>query len=156
MFKILALDQATVNTGWALISDKGILDYGLLHVDSALPNEERLRVMHSNIKRLITKSKPSFVVIEAVQCQKNFGTFGLLSLLQGTIIAELFNKKINWDIVPCSKWRKYCGVKGKSRAEFKANARKFVYEKYNITASEDEADAIGIATWAIGNITEDM
>lgn len=155
MFKILALDQATVNTGWALISSEGVIEFGLIHADSKLPNEERLREMHSQIKRLIKKVKPSLVVMEAVQYQSNFATFGTLNNLQGVIMAEIFNNNLVFIIVPCSKWRSYCGIRGKRRIELKSNTRMYIADRYGIIASEDEADAIGIATWAIENIREE-
>ena len=40
-------------------------------------------------------------------------------------------------------------------ATSKANTKKFVADKYGLIVSEDEADAVGIATWAVANIEED-
>lgn len=156
MFKILALDQASKITGYALITTEGIQKYGMLRApDPDAPYIERLRFMYLNIKDLIKKEKPSYVVFEATQYQNNFAAFGTLSMLQGVIMAELFNKKLGFYIVPATCWKSFCKIKGRKRAEQKANTMKFVADTYNIIATEDEADAIGIATWAINNIEEE-
>ena len=43
-------------------------------------------------------------------------------------------------------WKSTLGIKGKNRVEQKRNAKAFVNEKYNIKATQDEADAICIGT----------
>lgn len=155
MLKILALDQATKITGYALITNEGVQSHGVLEVpDKDASYIERLRVMHAYIKDLIKKEKPTYVVFEATQYQNNFAAFGTLSMLQGVVMAELFNKKLGFYIVPATCWKSYCQIKGRKRAEQKTNTMKFVADKYGIIATEDEADAIGIATWAINNIKE--
>lgn len=156
MFKILALDQASKITGYALITKEGIQNYGLIQVPNPdkLSYIERLRYMNSHIRELIKNKKPSYVVLEATQYQNNFAAFGTLSMLQGVIMAELFNKKLGFYIVPATCWKSFCKIKGRKRAEQKANTIKFVADTYNIIATEDEADAIGIATWAINNVKE--
>lgn len=155
MYKILALDQASKVTGYALITTEGIEQYGTITASTDLNYIERLRIMYSNIQELIKKTKPSYVVFEATQYQNNFAAFGTLSMLQGVIMAELFRKKLGFYIVPATCWKSFCGIKGKKRQEQKANTKAFVAERYNIIATEDEADAIGIATWALGNIEEE-
>lgn len=153
MFTILALDQATKLTGWALITTEGVKKHGVIEVsDKDAPYIERLRVVHAYIKELLKKEKPSFVVFEATQYQNNFAAFGTLSMLQGIIMAELFNRQTGFYIVPATCWKSFCGIKGRKRAEQKINTMKFVADTYGIIATEDEADAIGIATWAIANI----
>lgn len=156
MFKILALDQASKITGYALITTEGVQSHGIIkYPNDEDPYIERLRWMHAHIRDVIKKEKPSFVVFEATQYQNNFAAFGTLSMLQGVIMAELFNKKLGFYIVPATCWKSFCKIKGRKRAEQKVNTMKFVADKYGIIATEDEADAIGIATWAINNIKEE-
>lgn len=152
MFKILALDQSTKSTGYCVIQNNKVKDYGLITADSNLPILERIRVMYFNIQDLIDKTKPDFVVFEGTQYQNNAGAFGGLSKLQGTILAILYDRDLSFYIVEPTCWKSFCKIKGRKRVEQKANTKIFVAEKYNVDVSEDEADAIGIATWAIGNI----
>lgn len=52
-------------------------------------------------------------------------------------------------LVPSGTWRHTCGIGGKKREERKTNAKKHVLEKYNLKATEDEADAICLGEHAI-------
>lgn len=56
----------------------------------------------------------------------------------------LYEKDMLYEIVTPGTWRKACKVKGRKRVEQKANTKQWVKSTYNIEASEDECDAIGI------------
>lgn len=155
MFKILALDQSTRITGWSVITNKGIKTHGKLVVkDTNAPIHIRFEEMFHLIENLIDKQKPDFVVFEGTQYQNNAGAFGSLSKLQGLIMALLFLRNIGYFIVEPTCWKAHCHIEGRRREQQKSNTKKFVAEKYGLIVSEDEADAIGIATWAINNIKE--
>ncbi|HHY96858.1 MAG TPA: crossover junction endodeoxyribonuclease RuvC [Acholeplasma sp.] len=151
--KILCLDQSTKVTGYSIFQDKELISYGVLKSD---PNEgnpvERIKQMNDKIIELTESSNPNFVVFEQVQFQNNYGTFQQLSQLQGVIMAHLFKRDVGFIMVEPSAWRSICGIKGRKRAEQKRNTQIFVKKKYKIDVSEDEADAIGIGTWAINKI----
>ena len=155
MFKILALDQASKTTGWAIATRKGVKKSGLIKVDPDLPYLERLRLMREQIQELIWKTNPSYVVFEDIQYQRNASAFQILGMLQGIIIAELFDNNLDFFIVPSVTWKSYCGIKGKNRMVQKENSIKYVLEKYGREVTDDEADAIGIADWALANVEED-
>ena len=108
--------------------------------------------MYDKIKGCLIKINPDFVVFENVQFQKNYGTFQQLSQLQGLIMALLFERNIGFQYVESTAWRAFCGVKGKKRTEQKANAIQIVKDKFNLSVSDDEADAILIGFWAINKI----
>lgn len=155
MFRILALDQASKNTGWCLINKDGVEGYGLISVEGDTAPLLRLKNMFFKIYDLIKETNPSFVVFEGTQYQNNAGTFSVLSKLQGLIMAILFLKNIGFFIVEPTCWKAFCKITGRRREEQKLNTKKFVADKYGLILSEDEADAVGIATWAINNILED-
>lgn len=108
--------------------------------------------MTDGIKSLIQRTKPDYIVFENVQFQNNYGTFQQLSQLQGVIMAYLFETDIGFTIIEPSAWKSCCGIKGRKREEQKKNTQLYVKEKYSYDVSEDEADAVGIGTWAIKNI----
>lgn len=126
---------------------------GVLSVNKDEDTIERLKLMHKEIVNLINRVKPDIVLIEDVQFQRNYSTYRTLSQLQGVIMAYLFEKDLPFYIIPSTAWKSYCGIKGKVRKEQKKNTQIFVKNTYNLDVSEDEADAIGMATYGIINIT---
>ena len=53
-------------------------------------------------------------------------------------------QKVEYQICHTATWRNHCKVKGKTRADKKRSMQMLVKEWYDISVSEDEADAIGI------------
>ena len=154
--KILCLDQSTKLTGYSLwnFNKKNLLRYGCVKSDTNEKNPlERMKNMHYEIKKLIDTYKPDYVVLENTQFQQNFSTYAQLSQLQGVLFTILFERDINFCLVQPTKWKSYCGVKGKKRAEQKANTIQIIQQKYNLSKlTEDEADAIGMGLWAVNNL----
>lgn len=152
--KILSLDQSTRCTGYCITVDGKITEYGTLTPDRKKEVVNiRMREMFFKIYDLVKTAQPNFIVFEGTQYQNNANSFNILSKLQGTILSIAFLTNLGFYIVEPTCWKSFCGVKGKKRDEQKADTKRFVTEAYGIIASEDEADAIGIATWAMGNIT---
>lgn len=115
---------------------------------------ERMKCMYEEIKNIVDTLKPDYVVMENTQFQQNFQTYAQLSQLQGVLFTLLFEKNIDFCLVQPTKWKAYCGVKGKKRAEQKANTIQIIKEKYNLSQlTEDEADAIGMGLWAVNNLS---
>lgn len=111
-----------------------------------------MKQQYDLIKQLIERTNPNYICIENVQFQKNYNTYQQLSQLQGVIFAILFELNIPFIIIEPLAWKSFCKIKGKNRKEQKANTIQMVKEKFNLEASEDEADAIGIGLWSCRNI----
>ncbi|MCM1418182.1 MAG: hypothetical protein NC202_05260 [Roseburia sp.] len=138
-----------------MIADGHIESYGAIDPDNKKGFvNDRLRSMFFKIREKVEEIDPDFVVMEGTQYQKNAQSFNILSKLQGIIMAILFVKDIGSYIVAPTCWKSFCGIQGQRRHEQKANTQAFVQEKYGLTATEDEADAIGIATWAAANVSK--
>lgn len=146
--KIIGLDQSTKLTGWSLWQDKQLVEHGVLtvKVKENLPLV-RMEEMYNLLKELTNKHKPDFVVLEAVQFQNNFNTYGQLSQLQGVIFPLLFERDIGFVICEPTKWRSFFSIKGRKRAEYKEAAIQMVKDKWDVDATEDEAEAILIGCW---------
>ena len=152
--KILSLDQSTKCTGYCITEDGKIKDWGVL--EPARKKDVvniRMEEMFFKIKGLIEATQPDFLVMEGTQYQNNANSFNILSKLQGLIIAIAFLTNLGFYIVEPTCWKSFCKIKGRRREEQKAGSKQFAAETYGIIATEDEADAIGIATWAMANIT---
>jgi Holliday junction resolvasome RuvABC endonuclease subunit len=145
--KVLSLDQSTRITGWCLMSNGIYNSSGIIEVKDLDDTIERISLMNTDIIKLIDGVKPDIVLFEDTQYQQNASAFRTLSQLQGVIMAYLFKLGLPFYIIPSTAWKSYCGIKGKRRIEQKKNTQIFVKEKYGLGVSEDESDAIGIATY---------
>ena len=101
--------------------------------------------------QLIQNWKPDIIGIEGIQLQqinnKNVGvtTYQTLARLQGILMATCVEQKIDYVIVPPATWRAHCEVKGRTRADRKRSMQLKVKEWFDITVSDDVADAIVVS-----------
>ncbi|MCM1167422.1 MAG: crossover junction endodeoxyribonuclease RuvC [Lachnospiraceae bacterium] len=146
--KILSLDQATNKSGIAVHCDGKLVLHDLIDLGKQKVNiSERVFVMADRIYGYIKKQKPDFVVIEDVAMQTNAATLVQLARLQGAIIGYCRVKKVSYDILKPSSWRKILGFKqgqGIKRPELKKQAVEYVKDIYNLDLSEDVCEAVCI------------
>lgn len=150
---VLALDQSTKITGYSIYYDQSLIYYGIYN--STISNNAAAR--NNDIKNwiinMIQNWKPDLIGIEGIQFQAGAGNnmgvtvFETLARLQGVIIDACYELKIPLEIVHTAVWRGYCGVKGKTRADKKRSMQFLVKDWFDITVSDDEADAIGIGKY---------
>lgn len=147
---VLSLDQSTTATGWGLFREGKLKEYGV-YKPSGDRNEriEKTRVwVQARIEELAKEENVELhLVIEDIQMQRNVETFKSLAHLQGVIINVGFQKKQSKEIDQSavyysSAWKSSCNIKGKKREEQKANAHKYVLDKFGFDAPEDACDAI--------------
>lgn len=146
--KILAFDQSTKKTGWAIFRDQDLTKCELIDCDnSKLSPAERFEKMCRAVQDVIDMVKPDFVVMEEVAMQTNAHALITLSRLQGVIISACFQSKIEFYIYPPSSWRKELGFqqgKGHSRKDLKKQAIAYCKEHHGVDLDEDRADAVCI------------
>lgn len=150
--KILAFDQATAVTGYAVFKDGEFIKHGKISFKKMTETTERIRAMMLAINDMICQEAPDVVVIEDVAMQKNAGTLILLSRIQGSVLGYCYEHGITIMIIQPTEWRSILGMKqGKNvaRPNLKAQAKQFVKDIFGLTVTEDEADAI-----CIGNAVE--
>ena len=91
--------------------------------------------------------------LEDIQLQQINGktigvtTYRTLARLQGILLAACTEQGVSWVCCPPATWRAHCGVKGRARNDKKRSMQKLIKEWYDITVSDDVADAIGIGKW---------
>ena len=143
--RFLALDQSTKLTGWSIYDGNELIKYGVFSTD--LPDEiARDHEIKIWLISMINNWQPDFIGVEGIQYQQSFGvtTFETLARLQGIIMETLFELDIPYVICPTNTWRHHCGVKGKARVDKKRSMQLLVKDWFDISVSDDEADAIGI------------
>lgn len=144
---ILAIDQSTINTGFAIFIDNHLKKSGCYKPHGDLFT--RINQTKNYIKELIEDNDINFVFIEDIQYQKNQKTYKILANLQGVIINLLVELNIGFEIIPPSRWKSWNGIKGRKREQQKENTKKKVKEIFERDFKEDEADAICIGLYGL-------
>jgi len=144
---ILAIDQSTINTGFAIFIDNHLKKSGCYKPHGDLFT--RINQTKNYIKELIEDNDINFVFIEDIQYQKNQKTYKILAGLQYVIIDLLIELNIQFEIIPPSVWKSWNGIKGRKREQQKRNTIEKVKEIYGKEALEDEADAICIGLYGL-------
>ena len=155
--RLLALDQATNVSGWAIFDNGQLTQYGVFSCPTGSP-ESRINLTKKWTRDMITNWRVDQVILEDIQLQnfdnQNMNTIGVttyktLSHLQGVLIDLLYENKIPYKLAHTGVWRKYNNIKGKSRADKKKSAQLLVEEFYQQKVTQDEADAICIGRYGL-------
>ena len=148
----IGLDQATHITGYAIFDDGNLIYAGIFRAGAEDEIERDIEIKNWLIQ-LIKNWKPDIIGIEGIQLQqlnnKTVGvtTYQTLARLQGILMATCLEQKVDYTIVPPATWRAHCEVKGRTRADRKKSMQTKVKEWFDITVSDDVADAIGIGKY---------
>ena len=147
--KLLALDQSSRITGWAVFDGDKLIAYGKISVDD--PDiGERLYKIKTQVIELIDKYKITEVVFEDIQLQtnvvQNVRTFKVLAEVFGVLYETFTELELPNEAVLAASWKSTLGIRGTDRAAQKKNAAVYVAKTYNIKATQDECDAICIGT----------
>lgn len=149
MSRLLALDQASKVTGWAIFEDGELKSYGKISLDD--PNTDiRLVQLRQSIQTLVADYNIDEVIFEDIQQQNNVANnvqiFKVLAEVYGVVSELLQELQIPHSTVLAVSWKSTLGIKGRTRAEQKKNAQLYVEQNYGIHVIQDIADAVCIGT----------
>ena len=155
-YRVLALDQATYTTGYAIFDDEKLVYYNSYTVEG--DQIERIIKIRDWFISLIDAWDPDRVAFEGIVLNtangtNNVTTFETLAFLLGVLVVTAVEKERKYLICTNSTWRNYCQIKGRTRSDRKRSTQLKVKEWYNIDASEDCADAICIGRYASHEVT---
>lgn len=152
--KILALDQSTKVSGWAIFYENQLQDYGhWTETDEDI--SIRIHGLCQKVQEKIEAEDIDFIIIENIQLESknknnplvNVATFQKLAWVQGALM-ELCNEMyVPFTLLYPSEWRKACNfLKGNdtSRDSQKKIAQQWVLNTFKKKCTQDEADAICI------------
>ena len=126
--RILALDQSSRVSGWAIFDDGELVEYGKIDLSKETQIGERLHKLRESIHKMINELNIDKVILEDIymdgQKINNVQTFKILAEVFGV----LFELCIALNIPEAQAW---------------------VLEHYNIKPSQDEVDAICIGSHII-------
>lgn len=144
--RLLALDQSSKVTGWAIYNNGLLEKYGKFSfTDTDMIT--RVVKLRKAVKELIEEENITHVVLEEIQLQSNINnvvTFKVLATVQSAILILCNENAIPYEVVASSTWKSVCGVKGRARTDQKKDAQRFVLEEFGIKAIQDIVDAICI------------
>ena len=146
--RILALDQSTRVSGWALYNDEKLEEYGKFDVSNTHELGERLHSIRCIVNDMIKKLQVDKVILEDIymdgQRVNNVQTFKALAEVFGVLFELCVDLEIPVEAVLAGTWKSTLGIKGRTRPEQKRAAQAWVSENYGIKATQDIADAICI------------
>lgn len=156
--RILALDQATKVTGYSIFDNGELIKYGIF--ETSLNDEiARDNALKNWLLSMIQNWKPDVIALEGIQFQENVGgysvgvtTFETLARLQGILMEACYEIGIAYRVYPTNTWRKGVGVKGKTRTDKKRSMQLLAKQWYDVSLTEDEADAVGIGRHASNEV----
>lgn len=148
--KMLALDQASRTSGFAIFEDNKLIKYGKFTFEDS-DFGVRLMKIRNKVQSLIEEFSIDKVVFEDIQLQDNVDTFKKLAEVFGVIFELVTELNIPHEAILSTSWKSTLKIKGTKRPEQKKNAQLWVNENYNIKPTQDECDAICIGIHALRN-----
>ena len=153
--RILALDQASHNTGYAIFDNDTLISSGVFETNASA-EIERIAAIKEWLRSMLMNWRPDYVGLEGIQFQdessgRKMGVtvFETLARLQGVLMVLCYEQNIPCMVCPTNTWRHTIGVKGKARADRKRSMQMLVKQWYQIDVSDDVADAIGIGYYVV-------
>lgn len=157
--KLLALDQASRTSGYAIFEDDKLIDFGTFTYDDT-DIGVRLHKIRNKVDSLICDNNIDKVVFEDIQLQGNVAnnvqTFKTLAEVFGIIYELVTALDIEHKAVLSSSWKSTLNIKGRTRPEQKKNAQLWVMNTYGVKPSQDASDAICIGAHALKHSGENF
>lgn len=150
--RTLGLDQATHVTGYSVFDGSELIYAGTFKATADDEIERDIQVRNW-LSQMIINAKIDIVGLEGIQLQQfnnkmvGVTTYQTLARLQGILMSACCDQKVDYVICPPATWRAHCGVKGRSRADQKKSMQNLIKKWFDITVSDDVADAIGIGKY---------
>ena len=150
MTRYLCLDNALAVTGWAIFDDNILFDYGIFKTNATDLIDKRLCKIVDFLDTMHNDFQFDMLFFEDCQQQsnRNVQTYHKLSMVKAIILYWCGASGIPYICSSPSHWRSVLKKDdaalqwGRNRASQKAAAKQFVKDHFNVTASEDECDAI--------------
>ena len=147
--RVLGLDPGTATTGWAIIEEKGgkmqALAYGHISTKAKKTESKRLLEISDDLKKIITKYKPTEAGIEKIFFFKNQKTIIQIGQARGSLLLTLEQKNVR--IFGYTPLQVKQAVTGYGKAE-KKQVQIMVQKILTLPAlptPDDTADALAIA-----------
>lgn len=139
--RLLALDQSSRITGYAVFDDGMLIKVGKFALEDANFSTRLYKFKHK-INQLIQEYNINKVAFEEIQLQQNVETFKKLAMVYGLMLYILEENQLPYEIISSNTWKSKCKIKKSTREPEKKQAQQFVQDIYGIKVTQDEADAV--------------
>lgn len=149
-YRLLALDTASNNSGYALYTAGKLKESGVISCEG--DTEERIDKMCNGLMSLLNRIHPGTIVIELTVVDRGTATQRMLSEIVGAVrgwaASNVYDDGIKTEFIEYrpNTWRKLVCLEGetfpKKRNDCKVWAVKKVKEMYDMDVTDDRADAI--------------
>ena len=145
--KIVGADLSTKCSGLALIEDGILKEHCAIDFSKEKDVEVRIDEMIKRIDLTLKYWDPHVVFVESPWMGNNMQTAMKLAFIIGGVRHMCLETNAGFNLILPSEWRKVVGINSgkKKRPELKQEAMNYIGNKYKLTVSEDEAEAICIA-----------
>lgn len=144
--KICGIDASVWNTGVSVWENEKLVSKKLLSSKKLTTPESRFNYMSNCIFDFLTNENPDIVVIERMHKTRNVDSFRKLCQIMGVVRWWCIRNHKEYEEMSPKEWRKYAKDPDEKlplkSEELKAWAIARVFRDYEISASEDEAEAI--------------
>lgn len=155
--RVLALDQASRTSGWAVFDEGKLVTFGKFTAEQTEVGD-RLHFIRAKVSELINDYDIDEVVFEDIQLQgnvaNNVATFKALAEVFGVLYELFVTLKMPRTAVLSTVWKSTLGIKGKDRPAQKKAAQAWVEKTYGVKPTQDECDAICIGAHYVNNKVE--
>ena len=145
--KLLCLDSSSNKTGIAYFLNGQYKDHCLLDCSKQKNMDMRFEDMSKELWKTLDKYKPDIVYIEETVVLRNAQTQRFLTRLQGVVYAWCMNHNCEFNTIRPTSWRAAIGIKQNKnikRDQLKEQAIQYIFDKYGINVTDDEAESICI------------
>lgn len=105
--KILGIDSSSKSTGWALIEDRKLIEYGKINPTDISSYCQKLNLFYVEISKIFERFKPDKIAIEETVFVRNLKSFRVLARIHGVILLAAYQYLKEEPILyEPSKWKK--------------------------------------------------
>jgi len=110
---VLGLDISSNSTGWGLIEDDKLLEYGLIKPEGSMETIQRLYFFGNEIKKVIEKYNPDEIAIEEIVFVHGPRTMKILARFSGVALFQAYSyQKRDIKLYEPQVWKKKLDLKG--------------------------------------------
>ena len=152
-YRVLGIDQATHTSGFSIFDNGKLIRSGIYIAEDESDEIERDKEIANWLINMIDIWEPDIIGFEDIQLQQfnnsivGITTYKVLAHLQGILFFVCNTYGIDYKVCPPATWRSHCQVKGRTKVDKKRSMQLLVKQWYDITITDDEADAIGIGKY---------
>lgn len=148
-YRVIGFDNASHNMGVAIYDGGKLVYYNLLQFNQGSTLHRLNRIRDVLEKQIIPLWEPDFIQFEGVQHQNSYSTYEVLVKLHGIFEMACDRFGVPFESTRSSTWRSHHAINKRNRAEDKKAAIQRVKEMYDISVTDDVAEAILIAKYRV-------